>query len=375
MRRLFVGFVLSLVVLYLLTWTAFAVMQLAMADRPWPAGLGKLDDVPKRYPDTTISPAAQQLVAIVEPLGFTIAPKQRHNFALRDPLRAYVDAPSAPMPPALAAYLAANATRIDAARDLLLSGRPIAWETRLTAGEDAPIPQLLGHMVLTRLFLARAYARHDAASWGELHAAWNLNRGLWQRPDLISVLIALATTRMINHAAAQMPLPAPAWLDELRAPDYRRLIAAAMQADAWTMRAIVEHETRRSLLFVLMAPYERASMVDAIEAMRVRTGAAMQLSACDLARHPLVTTKPPVASWNIIGRIATPDLGSVWARVARLRVELEATDRILALRAGRVPDTHSACTDGHWIVTPQSVRFSRDVPVISGPRYPLAWTR
>src|SRR4051812_7338112 len=87
---------------------------------------------------------------------------------------------------------------------------PVILLTRFQLGADAPAPNLLGHMNLSKLFIVRALSKaraNDPTAWDELHALWLLDRTLWDRPELISKLIALATSRMVNAAAAKMPLP------------------------------------------------------------------------------------------------------------------------------------------------------------------------
>jgi hypothetical protein len=70
-----------------------------------------------------------------------------------------------------------------------------------------------------------------------------------------------------------------------------------------------------------------------------------------------------------------PSILEGWQRLLRFRAEREATQRVLQLRAGETPSTESQCSDGSWIVTPNSVKFSRKVPVPQGIVYPLEYSR
>lgn len=89
---------------------------------------------------------------------------------------------------------------------------------------------------LARLLIARALIRGrsgDPDVWDDLRAVFKLERSVQSRPELISQLIALNIARAVNAVAWKMPLPAPAWLAELLATDYRRLLLRGMQHDAW----------------------------------------------------------------------------------------------------------------------------------------------
>jgi len=84
----------------------------------------------------------------------------------------------------------------------------------------------------------------------------------------------------------------------------------------------------------------------------------------------------PVASWDLLGKVATPNLSGAWQRFARFRVEREATDKILAVRSGQLPPANTGCSDGTWSVAANEVKFSRDIAVPApGIKYALAYRR
>jgi hypothetical protein len=66
-------------------------------------------------------------------------------------------------------------------------------------------------MRLFALFGCDALAhRSDAAvAWSDLHAVWILARSLWQRPEMMSVTVALNGTRTILAVASKLPPPRP----------------------------------------------------------------------------------------------------------------------------------------------------------------------
>src|SRR5207248_1221018 len=123
--------------------------------------------------------AAVALTRLVAPLGVDFASPRLHRAskefdAIKKPLSDYLEAQLArpsnaidDAPPVLAAYLAEHRAQLDAVRAHLLAGTAIAWKAQLSKGFDAPLPNLLGHMELTRLFVADALLQaraNDAAA-------------------------------------------------------------------------------------------------------------------------------------------------------------------------------------------------------------------
>ena len=165
------------VVAWVLLWIVAASMQRSVASRPWPNGLEGLESVPARYPERNAeTSAALALTRLTVPLGVDITPRverqsrvtpptRKEYDAIKTPLHDYIDAqlgrPSNAIddaPPALAAYLAEHRAQLDAVRAHLLSGAPIAWKVQLAKGFEAPIPNLLGHLEMARLFVAERHS-------------------------------------------------------------------------------------------------------------------------------------------------------------------------------------------------------------------------
>ena len=360
------------------------------AKREWPANLGALDAVPKRYPAAEQSAGATRLVQLASGASIELRPRTKGNditrresdnrrSAVRKSINDYIrvqfersahtiDAPPAPV----AEYLAANNVPLDDTRDHLLSGAPIVWETKIAEGFEQPIPNLLGHMDLHRALMARAFDKarnNDPGAWDDLRASWELNRGLWRRPDLISILIALATTRMTNAAARKMPLPVPGWFDELRTYDHVSAMAASQQAEAWTIRNAKPGQ--RSFGDYVRWPLWAWQEAQAITLLQKYTTEVLHANACDIDSLQFKTAR----SSFINEHVALPNMLGAWQRMMRFRAEREATDRILQLRAGETPSAKSACSDGTWQVTANSIKFSRDIKVPPpGIKYPLVWS-
>ena len=333
----------------LILWGGSSLIADNYAGREWPLGLGTLDSVPARFPASQQNEPATKLVALASAAQIDVAPvvtrrraARSSNVAARLAIADYtkkelarpgaIDAP----PPAVVNLLAATATTMDAVRDHLLSSQPVVWPVDVTKGFDGPMPNLLGHMHIQRLLIARALDKArvgDPAAWEELHASWQLNRGLWGRPDLMSNLIAVASTRMANDAARKMPRPAPAWLAEMRTFDYVRPMAAAHQAEAYAY----EHGARagsRSVRSFLAAPLLRLQALAGAETMRLYVTAAVSADTCDtesakfaVARAIIMT---PPRSWLPIRMFAMPNILGAWDRMLKMRCEIAATQRAVA---------------------------------------------
>jgi hypothetical protein len=386
LKKIFAGIVVVIVCAYGGLWLFAAVLHSKSDSNQWPENLGALSDVPNRYAESENNAAANALMKLTMPLGISVTPLEKQT-SVRDgyddvkkSISDYVSAQlerasdqSAPPPAAVEAFFAAHQTQIDQVRDHIANAGPIRWQMHFHAGADAPLPNLLGHMSLARLFTARALAKaanHDASAWDDLHVIWQLDNELWNRPELISQLIALAGSRMVNAAAVKMPLPEPAWLSELQSRDYRRDFARTFQAEASSWTIMFKNDLHKKTVKTLVTyPYVDACLADGVEQMRRETVRMASMSNCDLANVPPLS----ISQWNTISRIAFPNLTAAWQRVYRFQAEREATQKALALRHGRTPSTASVCTDGKWIVDANSVKFDRTIPIEYGTKYPLEY--
>jgi pimeloyl-ACP methyl ester carboxylesterase len=248
-------------------------------------------------------------------------------------------------------------------RAFLLARNAIVWPTDVAAAAQAPMPNLSGHYTLTRLLVAHALGSPATAS-DDLCAAWRLQRALWHRPELISKMVALAGTRMVNAAARRLEAR-PAWLSEIEAIDYRRSILAAQQVEAWAHRKEVQDEARDAdrLIDVVIQPYE--------ELCAANLAAVMRSAAETMARSRNCAVDPDAADvrallpfWNRPARRVAANVGAIWQRVGRFQAELEATERIFAIKADRWTPAleRSACSDGTWSYAGGTLRFSREIP-------------
>jgi len=296
--------------------------------REWPMGLGRLDSVPARYPKAGRTPAAKEL----------------------EQLAAKSDVP--------------------AMRSLLLSGQPIAWEVDISRGANAPIPNLSMVMKISRSLTANALeraGRGDAGAWDDLRAQRVLSRGFWQRPEFVSAIIATSIDRNVIVAARRMPLPVPAWFDELRTFDHRKAMLTAMQAETWMISSSIKdffdsrgdgkNEMEELFDQTVDHVYGELSRAEMTARQRELANQLAKVTGCALE-----VRDPAVPWWNEPAQTLMPNINAAWRRVFRLRAEIELTEHALGLRSG----PQSQCSDGHWIVAPSSVKFSKVIP-LEGP--------
>jgi hypothetical protein len=335
----------------------------------WPMGLGALDEVPKRYPARDTSNDAARLTALAAAAGVDLSPPPARSREDRQWLSRYVDVQltradlgADPPPPELVQYLAANETALSEVRAYLLTRTAIIWPTDIGARAQAPLPNLFGHLTLTRLFIAHALTSPQTAS-DDLRAAWHLQRALWHRPELISKQVALAGTRFVNAAARRLDAR-PAWFDEIRAIDYRRSMLAGQQSEAWAIRNSSEPDAQ-DIADVVVQPYLEICAANLTAVMRRAASDIAQSRDCAIDGRALDRRMHAmIPLWNHPGRSQARNLGSAWQRVGRFQAELEATERIFAIKSGTwtADLDRSVCADGSWAYADGTLRFSREIP-------------
>lgn len=297
------------------------VLELA-EDRRWPAGLGPLKDVPKRYPTHATSAAAHELTRLAAAVD---APLEDHSKkppeALMKALKAYIE--TKPSDPIVEDYLMTHSSELRAIREYLLAhAGEIEWATNLR--NDAEFPNLVGQIFLARLFAADALTRRgDPAAWDDIHAMLLLVRTLSVRWELISQRIATFIALTAALAMRRLPGPVPRWFPEFESLDFRRSVLAAGQADVWVCLQDVKKE--RNFFF---AGYYSADVIN------VHRRAAARLMADD--RRPFdVDTFSKRADSSLmrldfaIWPSTTFYLASAWNRVAEFEASRTETLRIL----------------------------------------------
>ena len=122
-------------------------------------------------------------------------------------------------------------------RSVLLRDTDVQWEMDVTGVGASPLPNLLGHVRLQRLMVARALLearRGDAErALQTIEASWRLNQSISSRPELISQLIAVAVARLEVGALRKLDTPAYGWADRLRDGRLFSSFLAAFQNQIW----------------------------------------------------------------------------------------------------------------------------------------------
>ena len=290
------------------------------AARPWPGGMGSLDAVVNRWPSLKANDASVKLTALAKEL-----PKNEavDDFVEREIARGELTIGD---PPAL--------SDVSAIRELLLR-EPIVWERRVQF-DDTVVAEMRGvQMRVARTLVASALTKargRDLTAWEDLHAAWKLARSLEEHPQMMAQTAVLTMARMINAVAWKMPLPAPAWLDELQDRDNVGPLLEAFQYQAASYPSNAWFPTKW--------------LADSVDRDRGIAEALFKETRCDV-NTPM----------NDLGT----DLSSVWRRAFRYRAEREATANALRVRMGKSIEPGSRCSDSGWMFDGTTLRFSREI--------------
>ncbi len=319
----------ALIVVAVIVLVAWVVLRFRNEDavatsaaRPWPGGMGTLDAAADRWPPLKANGASVKLTALAKAL-----PKNEvvDDFVEREIARGDLTIGD---PPLLA--------DVSAIRELLLR-EPIIWERHDEIADQDAVATRAMQMTVARALVASALAKaraNDPAAWDDLNAVWKLAHALDGHPQMMAQTAALSTARMINAVAWKMPLPAPAWLGELRERDNVRPLLETFQfqtASYWEDGAWI---------------FPTKWLANSVDHDRSIAEELFDLTRCDV--------NTPV---NELGT----DLTSVWRRAFRYRAEREATANALRVREGKSIETGSRCSDGGWTFDGTTLRFSREI--------------
>ncbi|HET6889840.1 MAG TPA: hypothetical protein VFH31_01960 [Pyrinomonadaceae bacterium] len=310
------------VVAWVVLWFRNETAVATSAARPWPGGMGTLYTVADRWPPLQANDASVKLKSLANAL-----PKNEavDDFVAREITRGELTIGE---PPAL--------PDVSPIRELLLR-EPIIWERHDEIGDQEAIAMRAMHMTMARALVASSLTKARAnapAAWDDLHAVWKLARTLDGHPQMMTQTAALSMARMINAVAWKMPLPAPAWFDELQTHDNVRTLLDSFQhqtASYWQSGARI---------------FPTKWLAASIEHDRLIAEDLFDLTRCDVSTR-----------MNELGT----DLSSVWRRAFRYRAEREATSNALRVRQGKSIDTGSRCSDGGWMFDGTTLRFSREI--------------
>jgi hypothetical protein len=290
------------------------------AARPWPDGMGSLEVVADRWPSLKANDASVKLTELARAL-----PKNEavDDFVDREIARGELTVGDPPALPDVAAI-----------RELLLR-EPIVWESRKEFDDTTVGEMRAVQMNVARALVASALTRaraNDLAAWDDLHAVWKLARSLEDHPQMMAQTAVLTMARMINAVAWKMPLPAPAWFNELQERDNVRPLLDAFQYQAASYSEGAWLPTKW--------------LAASVDRDRGIAESLFKDTRCDV-NTPM----------NDLGT----DLSSVWRRAFRYRAEREATANALRVRAGKSIENGSRCSDGGWTFDGTTLRFTREI--------------
>jgi hypothetical protein len=323
MKKLLVFVAAIALVVWVISWFRVPDAVNTSTSKPWPGGLGTLEDAAKRAPQVKANDASVKLTTLANalPKDETVA-----DFVSREITRGELTIGE---PPAL--------PDVNAIRELLLGG-PVVWKGgEGIGGDDGTQSMRAAQLTVARALVASALVKaraNDPGAWDDLHAVWKLARSLDGHPQMLLQTAAMSMSRMINAIAWKLPLPAPAWLGEVQQRDLVQPLLASFQYQAASSAYDGSHLFPTKML------------ANSVDRDRGIAEALVKETRCDVN-----------ARANELG----VDLTAVWRRAFRYRAEREATANALRVREGKPVETKSQCSDGAWTFDGTTLRFSREI--------------
>ena len=303
----------------------------------WPAR-----DFARQFPDRGENESATRLLATVERFGDDLT-------KARPALSDYIRHGGAPPP-----FLQQHANTIRTLRAQIVSNPPPVWPLQINDILEPPNPPLGTAMQLFTIFGADALAQHnEAAAWTDLHAAWILARSLWDRPEPMSVMIAMSGTRVVAAVAIRLQPPIPAWWSETAAFDVRSPLLRSIEYEAWATRVRAErypvgesdgsrfHDALRRVVAPVFRPIRAAQASIAVGRLQKTAMAAVHTDPCE----PFVIAE-------------APDWAAFVRRFNRFRIEREGVDKFLR----RDFSPSSQCKGGRWTYDGATFAFHGALP-------------
>ena len=386
--------VLLLLLFQLVMWP-LALSKEKSAEKKWAAAGTPLKGFFDQLPKQENNAAAEKLCIAAEKLGLNLrfndpgakgekketSPSENDWKAVSDAVRTYGSTqlekaePSVEPPPEdLAAYLTSHSSDLSDVRAILLGGERLRWIQDLSKGYAAPIPNFLGQIDLTRLLVADAMAAKSAGdstrALQDMDAIWKLSEGDSDRVELISQLIVIAVRKMAVAGVRKLDGVPDEWQRRLGEWDPQKDIERSYTAEAAVMgnfRGIIgaTGDGDEKLLTFLGLPYLRLSAASAQEILLSQIQDFQKLGPCakdeDLVKCGESLSKK-IPRWNPLAGAAIPNISSSWARVKHLKIQVELTQKVLALKAQRASDgtwpapvegiEKSFCQSEKWVYAP-----------------------
>jgi hypothetical protein len=381
--------------LFLFAIHVAAAVKHSRVQRSWETTLGTLEDVTGRFPATRTNAAALEVERLAASLGVDIVPRpvedrlrpepdvgnefeqvKKQVFGrflqkmLERPVTGALDAP----PADFLEYLTRHADDIAELRTALAASSSATipvWHTDISKLMAAPLPNLLGHLNLTKLMMSaaleRLWAGDESTALEYLDASWTLTRGLRDSPILINQLITIAETRMWLGTLRHVDEVPAEWIERLEF-DYRGAFLQAMKYEGWVWMFTDPSGINDGsptlwdkAVQPIAQPYVKYCVSDVSDTWRQRIRNLERVDAiCDYdLSGQNADLNIEIPRWNSLGGILVPNLAGAVHRLARLELDVELTR--LTIEANRTLKAN----DGVWPAELNGRRASAACPADS----------
>jgi hypothetical protein len=400
-KRIFIwilGVPAVLLVLWLTVGNLYASHRLKQARREWEANFGSYEALQQRYPESPANETALKLEVLAARLGIGLPPERFKQRVRPDAgakaewdriseddrgahwkILARPDDGVEALPPPVAAFLEKHAQDLEDVESLLLQGPEPRWEmdpaahgdgSLLGSARDAllqpPHPDMIGLVFLHRLLIQRgmmALQRGDIPdAAASLRASLSLGSAIVDRPELLAQMISLHAGRMWLALARKLPpsIPLPG---DFMERDWRGAFREGFAAEQGFMRWRLEPALRSGGLSGFFGrPWSVFMTADLVRVWTHRILLFDRGDVCTFDRERLrddPEARP--AFYDFIGRIAMPNLDSLYARCFRILLEQELTRLVRAAKDGpgarpaeRKTVPCAACASSRWVLAPQT---------------------
>ncbi|MCP4901884.1 MAG: hypothetical protein GY906_33385 [bacterium] len=354
------GVVLIPIVGSLLTLATIAIAE-GRIDSQWAENFEALTTLPQQHPPHTANLGALELEGLSATLGIDLAPfglperahpttEQRQEFeAIADNLSVFVTeivAADGVLPQAgVRRFLERHQETVQEIVAKLNQGASPQWDSDITLGGNAPLPNLVGLERLHSLLAASATQFLSASDSTEalrtIEASWRLNTPNLIRPERACVLAGSATLQLQLAQISRLELAPGEWLDRLENLDLEHVYLNTLRTDAWN--ALVDGRTGRfvnkesfwvrTVFNYIAQPFLRWASHDRAEVMLWPVG---ELGTRDIRHFEraqfAAELRSRIPRWNHLAAVDLPDVGGGWLQIARSSLGIELTQYLLRIQ-------------------------------------------
>jgi hypothetical protein len=250
-----------------------------------------------------------------------------------------------PMPSHLGLFMDEQRGSIEEAVQVLLEDEPPCWERDVEKGLDSPIPNLLGHLSLQRMFLVEAGMRMNRGETSSvaplLKASWLLNQSILAREELISYLIGLHILKGQLAIVRRTHSDLSVWRERLGSLNPEGVFFDTLQGEAWCFQRHMkidsiwdmEKPAVRYLVSPVLNPMMRWCTISYSDAMRraVQDLPRRDIHQVDSGSY-FSEMMSGIPRWNFIARVGVPNVDDAWLRTVRIELGVELTHRVIEAR-------------------------------------------